>query len=118
MSVRYPILFVLLLACFSFSQFVGAQSIVNSFPAPGTNARGLAWDGNYLWCADASDNKVYKLNASNGSILSSFSFNISSNYGGLTWSVTDKIWIGNGLYVYQVNPTTGGTVSSFHCPGG
>jgi len=118
MSIRHPILLALSLVCLSVSQFSGAQTIVNSFATPGNTARGLAWDGTYLWCADASTDKVYKLNALDGSIISSFSFTIASSYGGLTWSSDGNIWLANGNYVYKINPSTGTTISSFHCPGG
>ncbi|HID93997.1 MAG TPA: hypothetical protein EYP60_07865 [bacterium (Candidatus Stahlbacteria)] len=116
MSIRYPTLS--LLVCLGFSQLLGAQSIVNSFPTPGDNARGLAWDDTHLWCADATTDRIYKLDASDGSIISWFSFNVSDNYGGLTWSLNNNIWVANGVYVYRVNPLTGDTISSFHCPGG
>jgi len=99
MSIRYPTLTVLLLVGLSFSQFLGAQSIVNSFPTPGNVARGLAWDGTYLWCADATDDKVYKLDATDGSMISWFSFNISNSYGGLAWSNDNNIWIANGYWI-------------------
>ena len=116
MLTRY--LTLSLLICLCFSQLVGAQTIVNSFPTPGNDARGLTWDGSHLWCADATSNKIYKLDASDGSIISWFSFNVSDNYGGLTWSLDNNIWIGNGVYVYKVNTLTGTIISSFHCPGG
>ena len=96
-----------------------AQQIIKSFPSPGPEPRGLAWDGNYLWCADFARGSIYKIDPSNGSILSSIPFDIlNSNWGGLTWSDDGKLWVANGTYVFKINPETAETLSSFHCPGG
>lgn len=91
------------------------QTIVDSFPAPGSESRGLAWDGEYLWCADAGVDSVYKLDPLNGNILSSFPFSMDSSYGGITWSDDDNMWIANGSYVYKVDPNTGQSLFNFHC---
>jgi len=116
MKVRHLISTFLVLTAFSYS--VKGQQILNSFPSPGNGSRGLAWDGEYLWCADASTDSVYKLNPSSGAVISSFPFSIASGYGGLTWGKDSTIWIANGYWMSQVNPSTGNTISQFHCPGG
>jgi DNA-binding beta-propeller fold protein YncE len=113
--------FVLLLICvagLAFTPSTEAQLIINSFPSPGSEPRGLSWDGEYLWCGDAGTDSVYKLDISNGNIISSFPFPIGFSYGGITWSGDSSIWIADGSYIYEVNPANGGTISSFSCPGG
>ena len=36
-------------------------SVIKSIPSPGSGPGGLAWDGNYLWCLDITDAKIYQL---------------------------------------------------------
>ena len=116
--LRYLKVVLTLIVCVTFAVSAESQAIVDSFPSPGNEPRGLAWDGEYLWCADAEAGFVYKLDPSNGTIVSSFPFAIGSNYGGITWSDDNNMWIGNGSYVYKVDPITGQQLYSFHCPGG
>jgi hypothetical protein len=35
--------------------------VIQSFDAPGSNPIGLTYDGLYLWLADHSENKIYKM---------------------------------------------------------
>ena len=72
-----------LLVCVHFITFLPAfsQKIIKQFFAPGTNSRGLAWDGTNLWCADETDKAIYKVNASSGGVISSISFSIKSGRG-------------------------------------
>lgn len=97
-----------------------SQEIIRHLEAPGPDARGLAWDGQYLWCAEVFSQKVYQLDPNDGSVVSSFDFNIEYQYGGLAWSDDDYLWItdyrGTSWFI-KVNPTTGEMASSFHCPG-
>ena len=97
---------------------VNGQTIVDSFASPGSEPRGLAWDGEYLWCSDARTDVVYKLDTFSGDIVSEFPFNIYEDYGGITWGTDSTIWIANGSYIYEINASTGKTVHSFSCPGG
>ena len=111
-------LFILGLLSFLMSAPVYSQTIVNSFPSPGSEPRGLAWDGSYLWCAEYESGKVFKLDPAAGSKVDSFVFPIDSQFGGITWGSDNQIWMANGSYVYEVNPISGDTISSFRCPGG
>ena len=105
-----------LLLCMS----AGAETLVDSFPCPGSEPRGLAWDGEYLWCADAGTDSVYKLDGSTGSIISRISspVGIEDEYGGIAWSNDGHVWLANGQYVYKLDSATGEVLSSFSCPGG
>jgi DNA-binding beta-propeller fold protein YncE len=118
MSARYFILFLLLLICSICTRFIWAQTTINSFPSPAGEPRGLAWDGEYLWCADAGTDSVYKLDKSDGSVISSIPFSIGSDYGGLTWGAESNMWIANGPIISELNPANGDVISSFSCPGG
>jgi len=96
------------------------EMLVDSFPSPGGEPRGLAWDGAHLWCADAQTDSLYGLEVSTGVVISRFTslYAIQEEYGGITWGDDSTIWLANGSRVYQFNPVTGGIVSSFSCPGG
>jgi hypothetical protein len=116
--IKWKIVILLGLLIFSIPVSIFSQTIINSFPAPGFEPRGLAWDGSFLWCADYYSGKIFKLNPSNGAKADSVSFPMLSDYGGITWGNNGQIWVANGSYVYQINPVSGDTISSFHCPGG
>jgi len=83
--------------------------------SPGTNPRGLAWDGEYLWHADDSTDKIYKLNTS-GTVISSFS-SPGDNPQGLTWD-GEYLWhaVLSTDKIYKLN-TSGTVISSFSSPG-
>jgi len=49
-----------------------STTVVLSFPSPGPSPQDLAWDGNYLWCVDDSTDSLYKLDPSDGAIISAF----------------------------------------------
>ena len=99
-----------------------SQWILKEFQAPGPESRGLAWDGQALWCADASHSKVYQLSPDDGHILFSFNYSMDNQYGGLGWSADGYLWVTDfregTSWFDKVNPTSGELVSSFHCPGG
>jgi DNA-binding beta-propeller fold protein YncE len=118
MFTARAILFPFLLGCLALAPLSQAQEITHSFPSPGGEARGLCWDGEYLWCADAGTDSVYKIDISDGTVVSSFAFPIEPDYGGITWSADSNIWIANGSTIHKVNPANGDVISSFSCPGG
>lgn len=115
------VLFALLILTFvCYPDAIFGQEILKQFDAPGPDARGLAWDGQYLWCADVFSGTVYQVDPTNGQVVSSFEFNIDYQFGGLAWSSDGHIWITdfrNQSWFFKVNPTTREVVSSFHCPG-
>jgi streptogramin lyase len=114
--VRCLFLFMFWLVCFTFTPSTQALEIIGSFPSPGSEPRGLTWDGEYIWCADIDS--VYKLNPSNGNVISSFPFSLESDYGGITWGEAGNVWIANGSKIFEVDPVSGDTISYFGCPGG
>jgi DNA-binding beta-propeller fold protein YncE len=98
----------------------GAETLVDSFPSPADEPRGLAWDGEYLWCADAETDSFYKLDSSTGTIIGGILSPLAINpeYGGIACSNDGNIWFANGQYVYKLDSATGAVLSSFSCPGG
>lgn len=114
MSIRLSVVVV----CSAFAFGVGGQTLVDFFPSPSSEPRGLAWDGEYLWCADAKTDSIYQLDPNSGRVTSGFSFNINGSFGGLTWGNDSTIWLANGPTVYQLNASTGEILDGFSCPGG
>ena len=97
---------------------VQSQTIISSFPSPGPEPRGLAWDGAYLWCAEYSSGEIFKLNPSTGAKVDSFSFPLYIDFGGITWGSDDQMWVANGIYVFGIDPASGDTIELFRCLGG
>jgi hypothetical protein len=50
---------IVLMATLTFAQQL--NTVIDSFASPGSIPTGLAWDGQYLWNADKSDYKIYKI---------------------------------------------------------
>lgn len=117
MAGRYRIL-GFLLTCLVMATSVYSHEIVNSFRSPGSEPRGLAWDGRYLWCADADMDLIYRLDPSDGTVISSVPYPVNSWYGGLAWGGDSTLWIANGGIISRIDTAKGGIVSEFSCPGG
>ena len=99
--------------------WVIAQHIVKEFEAPGPESRGLAWDGQNLWCADADKDAIFKIDPTSGEVLDAIPCDVPSTYGGgITWSGDGAIWVTRGQYFHKMNATTGRELVDFHCPGG
>lgn len=111
---------IILASVMSFTITVSSisQTIIHSFPSPGSEPRGLTWDGTFLWCAEYSTGKIYKLNSETGVKIDSFSFPIQTLFGGITWGSEGQIWIANGGVIFEIDPDSGDTLSNFSCPGG
>ncbi|MCZ6779858.1 MAG: hypothetical protein O7F16_12960, partial [Acidobacteria bacterium] len=88
--------------------------VISSFSAPGTNPRGLTWDGTNLWLADSNTDLIYELTTT-GTVLSSFA-TPSIEPTGLTWDGTN-LWLSDTSTDRNYELTTTGTVlSSFATP--
>ena len=114
------LLFVSVLSFFVLaSMSVIAQNIIKEFEAPGPEPRGLAWDGQNLWCADADEDAIFKIDPVSGEVLDALPFDVPSTYGGgITWSGDGAIWVTRGQYFHKMNTATGQEMADFHCPGG
>ena len=91
-------------------------SIAQSFPAPGSRAEGIAWDGASLWVSDNSG-VIFKVDSS-GKILDSFrSPDVTPQ--GLTWDGSN-FWVftTNRSLIYQIRTgvDTFEIVQSFRSP--
>ena len=96
-----------------------AQFVVKELNAPGTEPRGVAWDGQYLWCADLAKDSLYKIDPSSGQILHIIPFDFDLTYGGGTTCDGDSaIWVTMRNYFYKLDAQTGQELANVHCPGG
>jgi hypothetical protein len=91
--------------------------VVSSFPAPGSQAGGLAFDGTHLWFADYTNTSstIYKMTTSGGyegQWVKPWPYVM-----GLAWDGT-YLWADSlsTRYVYQVNTSDMSVVSSFYGP--
>ena len=108
-----PILLLLLTPLLS-----TAQQILQEFDAPGPEARGLAWDGDYLWCADAEKDSIYQIDPTTGRAIHAIAFDFLNDYGGgLTWGKGDVLWVTRYSYFHRIDPTTGQLLFQFDAPG-
>lgn len=95
------------------------QEVIRELDAPGPESRGLAWDGQYLWCADAEEDSVFKIDPESGQVLHAIYFKISESYGGgITWNEDETLWITLNQFFYKLDADTGQELANFHCPGG
>lgn len=85
------------------------------FDSPGLNPLGLAFDGTYLWNADPTDDKIYKLDTL-GNIIDSFD-SPGTGPSGLTFDGT-YLWHSDYLLnkIYKID-TSGNIIDSFDSPG-
>jgi len=92
-------------------------SVVSSFPAPGSQAGGLTFDGTYLWYADyaTSASTIYKMTTT-GSFVGQWTKSIPYLMG-LGWDGA-YIWADSltTRYVYRLQPSDASIVSSFYGP--
>ncbi len=89
--------------------------VVKSFDAPGPSAEDLAFDGQYLWCADSLRENIYKLDTS-GDIEASVD-SPSTDPRGLAFDGT-YLWTADGVSdkIYKLL-TNGNVLNSFDSPG-
>ena len=97
--------------------------VIDSFDSPGSAPRGLAFDGTYLWNADSSNDKIYKLDTS-GNVINSFdspgfapdglAFDGTYLWNADRWS--DPNWMREGGKIYKLD-TSGNVINSFDPPG-
>ena len=81
--------------------------IVNSFPAPGTSPKSLAWDGEYLWVNDFTLNKIFQINTKNSTIINSINAPLISPTG-LTHD-GNYLWLSDttNKNIYKINSFNG-----------
>jgi hypothetical protein len=92
-------------------------AVLYSFMSPSSRPCGLTWDGTYLWTSSYSDNMIYQFTTT-GTVVNSFS-PPAGNTWGLAWDGA-SLWNCNynAQPVYELNPSSGGVISSFASPAG
>ena len=117
-SIMIPVI-IMISGIIMIPVMTSAQYVVKEFDAPGSEARGLAWDGEYLWCADADEGAIFKIDPVSGNRVHSIPFDVPTTYGGgITWSGDGALWISRLQYFHKLDPETGQEIDEFHCPGG
>jgi outer membrane protein assembly factor BamB len=90
-------------------------SIINSFDAPDTGISSLTWDGVNLWALDGTTQNVYKLDPTDGDVLSSFYITDQTpTYNPVPGGM---VYLGGSLYVAMHLPSTYGNVYKYDTNG-
>ena len=109
----------LIFVVITISASLESQEIIREFDAPGSESRGLAWDGQYVWCADLAADSIFKIDPISGQVLHTIFFDFNSALGGgIAWSSDEALWVTRERYIYKLDPATGSEMTNFHCPGG
>ncbi|MFA6132288.1 MAG: DUF2817 domain-containing protein, partial [Patescibacteria group bacterium] len=87
-----------------------------SFETPSVDPKGLVYDGTYFWVADDYTNRLYKLNATTGAVVSSCMAPWSRPSGLAYYSGNLYVSDWNSDTIYVVNATTCATSSSYASP--
>ena len=76
--------------------------ILRSFAAPGTEGRGLAWDGRTLWHSDSAADLIYQIDPSDGTVIRSVATPSGLSFG-LTWDGR-TLWLADltSDLIYQI----------------
>jgi len=81
--------------------------ILKVIKTPGPCPTGLAFDGKYLWLADSFTDKIYKIDPTKGTVVSSFD-SPGHHPEGLTWDGRYLWHIDSGeKLMYKLDPETG-----------
>jgi DNA-binding beta-propeller fold protein YncE len=93
----------------------GTLNKVDSLSAPKYLTE-LAWDGDHLWLAENDQDKIYKMNPSNGDLLQSFDAP-GNEPSGLTWD-GESLWCAEWeeAMIYKLDPSSGSIIESFEAP--
>jgi len=91
--------------------------IVNIIPAPTSDTRDLAFDGEYLWTGVRSSNLIFKLSPVDGTIIKTIPTTIEKPYG-LTFD-GNYLWIaGNqNQIIQQIDTSDGSVIKTISTPG-
>jgi hypothetical protein len=91
--------------------------IEQSFASQGASPSGLTWDGTNLWNADFNSNTNYKLDPSDGSLISSFTSPTGgTNASDLAWDGTNLWQAGWDGFIYKIDPSDGTTLDTLAGP--
>jgi|GEM_PF-262658 hypothetical protein len=111
--------FVILGLTLLFQPFLGRcqiGEILRSFPGPGQAPTGIAFDGQFVWIADASTGQIYRMDRETGQVLQSFAAPDAA-VTGLAWDGT-YLWctVEQKNRIYCLNPSSGAVEKEFPLP--
>ena len=111
-----PLVSSLLLLFLPIIALADSTTVVLSFPSPGPSPQDLAWDGNYLWCADDSTDSLYKLDPADGTVILSFP-TPGPEPRGLTWD-GNYLWCSDNdsVRIFKLDPSDGSAIFSIPAP--
>lgn len=78
---------------------------------------GIAWDGKYLWCADANTHNIFKIDSLSGRVI--YKFEAPAKYpSGIAFN-EEFLWMSSIFTqrIYKIDPKNGRVVYSFRHPG-
>ncbi len=81
--------------------------MIQELTSPASLPAALAFDGEYLWCADRSTNCIYKLDSFSGATLATIPAP-SYHSAGMAWN-NGKLWLTDGRtkLLYRLDPANG-----------
>jgi streptogramin lyase len=92
-----------------FSQTIKAKynytfEVIKTIPAPGPNCQGLTWDGNHLWVSDITNDSIYQIDTSDGTIIHKIpTFPLNHLFEGLAWD-GNYLWASHYESLTLTNP--------------
>jgi DNA-binding beta-propeller fold protein YncE len=93
-----------------------AGDVLLQFPAPGPSPQGLAWDGQHLWIADDTTQKLYQLQPADGKVLASLAAP-GAQPRGLVWDGANLRVADNAAHkVYTIAHDTGRVMATINAP--
>ncbi len=96
-------------------------AVLKTLTGPTTGSDGLAWDNGYLWTisGSSSDHTIYKIDTTDGSIVSQIIDPASGYAGGMTWDGS-ALWVSQYYSldkIFKIDPATQETLLVFNAPG-
>lgn len=107
--------------CVAAAAFGALGDVVASWPSPGGQIVALGASTSYIYSLSSSQNRVYIMNITTGSVVGSFPAAAGGNTRGLAYVSGGYLWQGKSYSApfefYETNATTGSIYRSIPSPG-